>query len=123
MTRERYKQVASAILMGLLVQSTCAAETLMIKGVKAGVTEVDLFDPSSGSYVRSVAADGIQYPIDILEDQQGMFVIEIEGERYTVGSSFINTTKTYNVIADCQNALNTSTVASSRGVAGKGCAQ
>ncbi|WP_043531912.1 hypothetical protein [Litchfieldella xinjiangensis] len=95
----------------------------MVNGVKAGVSEVDLFDPSSGSYVRSVAADSLHYPIDILEDQQGMFVIELEGTRYSVGSSFINTTKTYNVSAECQNALNTHTVASSRGVAGNGCLQ
>ncbi|MYL24922.1 hypothetical protein GLV89_14165 [Halomonas alkaliantarctica] len=123
MTKERYVRAASAILMGLIVQCASAADLLMIKGVKEGVSEVDFFDPTSGSYMRSVAADTLQFPIDILEDQQGMFVIEFEGERYAVGSSFINTTKRYDVIAECENILNTNMIASSRGVAGKGCAQ
>jgi len=101
---------------------TAASAELSIMSLAQGVTELDLFSPApSGVYVKTVGPSALQFPIAILEDRNGGFIVRLEGKKYYIGAADVVTNKVYQVTAGCDNAFTTSPAAATRGIAGKGC--
>lgn len=85
--------------------------------------ELDLFHPSTGEYVKTLASEGIPTPIAIDQElTNGTYLITLGSEQLCVDSGAVKTNKVLNIdnIQDCNNTVKTNHVAASRGL-GKGC--
>ena len=119
--RQNFRKFLFAMTCALVSHSAVATD-LKVSALQSGVAELDLFSTAaSGSYIKSVDAGTLQFPIDILEDRNGGFVIKLGGEKYYVGAADVVTNKKYDVTAGCDNEFATNLVAATRGIAGKGC--
>lgn len=99
-----------------------AATGLKISALAQGVNELDLFSTaSSGAYIMSVDPSTLKFPIAIMKDRNGGFIIKLEGKEYYVGAADVITNKVYQVTASCDNELVATPTAATRGIAGKGC--
>ncbi len=95
---------------------------MSISSLAKGVSELDLFSVAAGgAYVMSVDPATLTFPIAIVEDRNGGFIIQLEGKKYYVGAADVITNKVYKVTASCDNEFATSPTVASRGIAGKGC--
>ena len=112
-----------ALALALIALSHGAvAKDLKISALAQGLTELDLFSTAaSGAYVRSVEPSALKFPIAIIEDRNGGFIIKLEGIAYYVGAADVVTNKVYQVTAGCNNEFTSTLTAATRGIAGKGC--
>ncbi|WP_027855771.1 hypothetical protein [Marinobacterium litorale] len=104
-----------------LTSTYVAASDLVITALKPGETFLELFNPDTGAFEQEIDAADLTFPIPIKRDLSGMFLIELKGRTYSVGSTFVSTTKEYSVTAQCDNNIHAEAVASSRGIGGEGC--
>lgn len=119
--KHRIKKLALAAAC-VAISHGAAATELKISGLAQGVTELDLFSTaSSGAYVMSVDPSALKFPITIIKDRNGGFVIKLEGKEYYVGAADVVTNKVYQVTASCDNKFSATPTAATRGIAGKGC--
>lgn len=102
--------------------TTQAGEPIQVTGLASGVGELDLFDTQSGAYQHSQPASELVFPIQILDDLQGTYIIELQGQRYAIGSTLVTTNKQIALATDpnCNNDMAKPSGAS-RGITGKGC--
>ncbi|MBC2770180.1 hypothetical protein [Pusillimonas minor] len=115
------KQFALAVALGVSCYSTAAAD-LKISALAADATELDLFSPAAdGAYIKSVELSALKFPIAILEDRNGGFIIRFEGKKYYVNAPDVVANNVYKVTAECDNTFSTELVGATRGIAGKGC--
>lgn len=118
---QHVKKIAFAVVYAAISHSAVASD-LKISSLARGVTELDLFSPAaSGAYVMSIDPSTLKFPIPILEDRNGGFIIKLEGKKYYVGAADVVTNKVYQVTAGCDNEFSANPTAASRGIAGKGC--
>jgi hypothetical protein len=85
--------------------------------------EIDLVDPISGEYLKTVESKNIAVPLPIEKElDNGTYLVSINGEKVCLDSGAVKTNKVYNIdnIQDCSNTVKTNYVAASRGL-GKGC--
>ncbi len=108
----------------LTVPVAQADEPLQVTGLADGVHELDLFDTQSGTYMHSEPATTLNFPIQILLDRQGDYIIELQGQQYAIGSTLVTTNKQVSLKAEpvCDNTMAQPTGAT-RGITGKGCKQ
>lgn len=94
-----------------------------VNGLAEGVTSLDLFDATNGSYVKTLEAIDVNFPLAVLEDQEGGYVVMIDGKKVTIANSFVVTDKVFDVSGepDCNNSLGNNSTASTRGITPKGC--
>lgn len=110
------------VLSTIILSQSAVATGLKISALADGLTELDLFSTAaSGAYVHSVAPSTLKFPIAILEDRNGGFIIKLDGKKYYVGAADVVTNKVYQVTASCDNQFTAAPTAASRGIAGKGC--
>lgn len=118
-----FKRILMALCLGLLGHAAQAAG-LMIYSVAPDVTELDLFDAKAGgAYAKTIDPATLRYPIPILEDLNGSYIIRIDGKRYAVDAAIVNTNKTFHAKAkgECVSMLDGDRQASGRGITGQGC--
>ncbi len=119
------KQYINKLALGLAcvaMSHSVAATGLKISALQQGVAELDLFSTAaSGAYVMSINPSTLKFPINIIEDRNGGFVIKLDGKKYYVGAADVITNKVYEVTASCDNGLTANPNAATRGIAGKGC--
>jgi len=85
--------------------------------------EIDLVDPVSGEYLKTVESKNIAVPLAIEKElDNGTYLVSLNGEKVCLDSGAVKTNKVYNIenIQDCNNAVKSNYVAASRGL-GKGC--
>lgn len=111
------------VLTMVVLCHSAAAVDLKISALAASSTELDLFSPAAdGAYIKSLELSALKFPIVIVEDRNGGFIIQPEGkEKYYVNAADVVTNKVYKVTAKCDNTFATERVGASRGIAGKGC--
>ncbi|HWL29179.1 MAG TPA: hypothetical protein VNQ97_09755 [Burkholderiaceae bacterium] len=115
------KRFALALAMAALCHAAAAGD-LKISALAADATELDLFSPDAdGAYLKSVELSKLKFPIAILEDRNGGFIVRLEGKKYYVNGPDVIANNVYKVTAECDNAFTTSLVGATRGIAGKGC--
>ncbi|MER1939359.1 hypothetical protein ABS755_01410 [Castellaniella sp. FW104-16D08] len=119
------KRYVKTLLLGLaLAAQTSLAADLKIDSFAPDITELDLFSTgANGAYVRSINPKSLTYPIPILDDRNGSFVIRVNGKKYVIQASGANTNKVFQAKAKgvCPNAINGKMEASTRGITGQGC--
>ena len=102
-----------------------SATELHIEGLTRGQTEMDLFSPETGAFIKELMADTITFPIPIIEDLGGEYLIDIEGQHFKVGSSSVITNNIIHTHIDATTACKTEIIrnpsASTRGLVNKGC--
>lgn len=114
--------VLATLLLTALLGRTAQADEILITGLKPNEHILELFNPSTGAFEREIAVERLTFPIAVKEDLGGMFLIELDGQRYTVGSTFVFSTKEYRIAAHCDNRVHIQDLgASTRGIGGKGC--
>ncbi|SRR5690606_38214062 len=115
------KRFGLALAIAALCHSAAAAD-LKISALAADSTELDLFSPAAdGAYIKSVDQSALKFPIAILEDRNGGFVVRLDGKKYYVNASDVVANNAYDVTAGCDNSFTTELVGATRGIAGKGC--
>jgi len=85
--------------------------------------EIDLIDPVSGEYLKTVASKNLAIPLSIEKKlNNGTYLITLNGEKACIDSGSVKTNIIRNVenIQDCKNSIKSNYVAASRGL-GKGC--
>ena len=120
------KKYAGRVVLSMFctVISPClSAQSLSISELTQGLEELDLFSPDAGgAFVRSVDKSALHFPISIIEDRNGGFVIQLDGTKYYVGAADVVTNKKYKVSAKCDgNYIEGHPSAALRGIVGKGC--
>jgi hypothetical protein len=115
------KRFALALAMAAWCHSAVAAD-LKISALITDATELDLFSPGAdGAYIKSVNLSALKFPIAILEDRNGGFIVRLEGKKYYVNAYDVVANNDYKVTAQCDNTFATEYVGATRGIAGKGC--
>lgn len=85
--------------------------------------EIDLIDPASGEYLKTVESKDFAVPLSIEKElDNGTYLVTFAGERVSIDSGAVKTNKVRNItnIQDCNNSIKNNYVAASRGL-GKGC--
>jgi len=85
--------------------------------------EIDLIDPVSGEYLKTISSKDLTVPLVIEKElDNGTYLVTLEGEKVCLDSGSVKTDKVYNIenIQDCNNMVKSNYVAASRGL-GKGC--
>lgn len=119
---KRHINVVALAVIGMAISHGATAAGLKISSLAQGITELDLFSTASdGAYVMSVDPSTLSFPIPIIEDRNGGFVIKLDGKKYYVGAADVVTNKVYQVTASCDNEFAANPTAATRGIAGKGC--
>lgn len=120
MRKSNITKIACAIFFAFTAGAS--AKTLQILGPAKNVDEIDLFKADqSGAYIKSIPALSLDYPVPIVKDLNGGFIIKLEGKIYYVGASDVQTNKQYDVSVKCDNTFASEQGAATRGVAGEGC--
>jgi hypothetical protein len=85
--------------------------------------EIDLIDPVSGEYLKTIGSKDLTVPLVIEKElDNGTYLVTLNGEKVCLDSGSVKTDKVYNIenIQDCNNMVKSNYVAASRGL-GKGC--
>jgi len=115
------KKFGLALAAAALCHGAAAAD-LKIDALAEGSTELDLFSPGTdGAYIKSVALSALKFPIAIVEDRNGGFVVRLEGKKYYVNGADVVANNVYDVTTTCDNSFSTELVGATRGITGKGC--
>lgn len=120
------RRIYISILLLITCFSSVASSTeLWIESLTRDMKELDLFDPSSGEFVQEVPISDLAFPIAIIEDLGGDYLIEINGLFFKVGSSAVVTNHVpetnINAAETCNTSIGRSPTASSRGLVINGC--
>lgn len=113
-------RIIFVVLLVLMAGSLWAAD-LQVTAFRD--MEIDLVDPVSGEYLKTVESKSIAVPLAIEQElDNGTYLVSINGEKVCLDSGAVKTNKVYNIenIQDCNNTVKTNYVAASRGL-GKGC--
>lgn len=111
------------VLMGVFVASTLWAGDLQITDFRD--TEIDLIDPASGEYLRTIESKDLSVPLTIKKElDNGTYLVTLAGENVCIDSGAVKTNKVRNIenFQDCNNSIKSNYVAASRGL-GKGCSE
>ena len=109
------------VLLSIFIVSPLWADDLQITHFRD--KEIDLIDPVSGEYLRTIESKNFAVPLTIEKElDNGTYLITHNNEKVCVDSGSVKTNKVHNIenIQDCNNSIKSNYVAASRGL-GKGC--
>lgn len=116
-----------ALCFLIVISSTASSSDLQIESLTRGLNELDLFSPETGAFVKEIQATQLHFPIPIVEDLGGEFLIFWDEQPFKVGSSSVITNQVLQMEIDATASCNTTLVrnpsASTRGLVNKGCQQ
>lgn len=118
---------ALALSCLMIFSSSATSSELQIESLTRGLSELDLFSPETGAFIKEIEISQLQFPIPILEDLGGEFLIHWDEQPFKVGSSSVITNQVLHMeidaTASCKTALVRNPSATTRGLVNQGCQQ